>query len=984
METRTFLWRGLIAITILLAMVCPVAAQIDGQLTEFTITGPGNVEDSGSNPWRTSNDTVGIEFSHNANTGSLFINTNGADIEGSSFIGTGGAAGTPVCPAFLNTDGIKSISLVAFQTRINVTAQTQTSIGVQYDRTPPDWQINTITLDAAADTTAGTPFAAGTTYYTNTGNFSLRGTVADPNNGSAPEETTFNVSGLTTPLQDQAWGQEDGSFTGAISLAGVDGSYTLSITCSDSFSGDNDDPSSTPNESQPKLVTVIKDTVAPSIENVQIIRNFGQPGQEIYSTGSNTFVGGETVVIKVTMSEVMGREPRVSVTQSNGVAIQTAILGDQTINNKVFFFQYSVVATNSQNGPALVTITGQYDGAAGNADFGYDLAYNPLDAADPLGNIANGFIVDTIAPTLIQFATAIPGNIVSVPEDGSKIGKNSFPDTIQAFVEDYDNLNTTANASGVDFGNGISTGSAGSTGTTSGLAITLLAPGNQVVNGTPSIAPPNGLFLTLPDWRNPELGLPGFTDPDGDGIAEPVEGTWSIRLSLTDEVGNTSEETILFTVDNTPINASDLIVTMEPAPATGNPLEFLENCVGLNQVGTGGGYPAISVTSSDPTFSATRTVLEFYSLVEGRNSQPKKFDSDPPTLNQTTKTITNIRRPDKNVATDDWPIPENPVAPAQYVSFGSMDPRVGVYDGLYIVRVTPFDDAGNSGVRQSSGQTDDYQDYEVTLDTIDPYVAWTFPAAHEAINEPLRMVDAVIVDPAAPNGNPGCGVDTSRTNLTLWLAEAYRPNDFDSSYIESDSSSVTQGRIRGTLRFEHNPNNTDPTQPSFNAEDDTYRVLLEIVDENQVVRPLKEDGSMDGIYFIGVNPFDKAGNDLGVDVFNSLPQPKGDYFGLKESDKTTISATRFPFLYDTVEPELSITNFEDEAYLGGGSFTLDGITRDLSANADDSTQGGSGILKVEYKLEVVDVNGVPIPLKLRDRAQQILTGEHGCLHRTTL
>ena len=109
METRTFIWRGLIAICVLLAMVCPAAAQIDGQLTEFAITGPGNL----ATPYRTSNDTVGIAFSHNAGTGSLFINTNGADIEGSSFIGTGGAAGTPVCPAFLNTDGIKTINLVA-------------------------------------------------------------------------------------------------------------------------------------------------------------------------------------------------------------------------------------------------------------------------------------------------------------------------------------------------------------------------------------------------------------------------------------------------------------------------------------------------------------------------------------------------------------------------------------------------------------------------------------------------------------------------------------------------------------------------------------------------------------------------------------------------------------------------------------------------------------------------------------------------------
>jgi hypothetical protein len=961
METRTFIWRGLIAICVLLVMVAPAAAQIAGQLTEFSITGPGDL----ATPYRTSNDTVGIAFSHNAGTGSLFINTDGADIEGSSFIGTGGAAGEPVCPAFLNTDGIKTIALVAFQTRINVTARTLNSVSVQYDRTAPEWQINTINLDAAAAATpsAGIPFDAGTIYYTNTGSFSLRGTVADPDNGSAPEETTFSATGLSVPLVDQAWGQADGSWTGDIAIAGPDGRYTLSITASDSFSGGNSDPSSRPNQSQPKLVNIIKDTAAPTIENVQIITKFGTAEQKIMSTGATTYVGGETVVIKVTMSEEMGLEPQVSVTQANGVAIQTAVLSGQTIGNRVFFYQYSVVATDAQNGPALVTITGQYDAAGGNPDFGYDLAYNPIDGADPLGNLPNAFMVDTIAPTLIQFATVQPGNIISVPEDGSRIGKKSFPDTVQVFVEDYDNLNGTSNASGVNFDNGISTGSTSGTAAASGttkLTITLLAPGNLVVNGTPSIAPPNGMFLTLPDWSNPELAIPGFTDPDGDGIAEPIEGTWTIRLGLIDEVGNSSQETIIFTVDNTPINVSDLLVTFELPPASGNPLEVTGNCVGLAQVS--GGYPTISVTSSDPTFSATRTVLAFYSQIGGTNSQPKKFDSDPPTLDGAIKTITNIRRPNLPVATDDWPIPENPAQPAAYVPYGSMDPRVGIYDGLYLVRVTPFDNAGNSGVRQDSGVINDYQDYEVNLDTIDPYVAWTFPAGHQAINEPLRFVDAVIVDPAAPNGNAGCGVDTSKTDLTLWLAEAYRPNSFDPTYIESQQTvpPISQGRIRGTLRFIHNPNNTDPTQPSFNPSDDTYRVLLELVDSSQVVRPLKEDGSMDGIYYLGVNPFDNAGNNLDVDVFNSLPAEKGNYFGMKASDTTTINATRFPFLYDTIEPELTVNNFTENTYIGGTVFTITGTSRDLSAIVADPTKGGAGILKVEYKLEVVDENGVPL------------------------
>jgi len=132
------------------------------------------------------------------------------------------------------------------------------------------------------------------------------------------------------------------------------------------------------------------------------------------------------------------------------------------------------------------------------------------------------------------------------------------------------------------------------------------------------------------------------------------------------------------------------------------------------------------------------------------------------------------------------------------------------------------------------------------------------------------------------------------------------------------------------------------------------------VDSNQVVRPLKEDGTMDGIYTLGVNPYDGAGNNLDVNVFDNIPPVNGDYFGMKRSDSTTIDATGFTFLYDTIEPELSVTDFEDDTYIGGNNFTLNGTTRDLSANVASPTQGGAGILNVQYKLEVVDENGVPL------------------------
>lgn len=977
MKTARYLARGLVLLTALLAPLASVLAQgIPGQVTTFTINAPDPTQ-SQTDPYRTSNSFVPITFSHNGATGSFFISTDGADIEGSTFQGTGGGGAGEVAAGF-QTDGVKAIGLVLFQTRLNLTARTQQNVQIQYDSTPPTWQINTVTVDGGGTGGTGTgpaaqAFNAGTTYYTNTGSVTLQGTVADPDNGSAPNECTFDVSGLPTPLLNQAWGLPDGTFTGNLTLDGDDGLYTLSIRVADAFGGGNDDPNSKPNKGEPVLVKIVKDATPPTIERVEVIRSFGDAvNQQVFATGPRTFVGREQVTLRVTMSERMREAPRVSVTQATGVAIQAALLGNNTIDNRIFHYQYSVVATAGQNGPAAVSITGAWDGPQNLADFGYDYAYNPIAPGDPLGTIATAFVVDTISPDLIRYASPGPGNIVSVPRDGTKISRETFPDTIQVFVEDYDNANGTTYASGVDFSR-ISVGSAGASGTTTGLSITLLEPGGQVVSATPSIAPPNGIFLTLPDWRNPATGLAGFVDTDGDGEAEPREGTWTIRVDLVDKVGNTSTRTILFNVDNTPVNAADLIVNLTPPPPKGNPLPITGTCIGITQVTAG--WPVIDVSSTDPTFSATRTNVEFYSQLEGPNAAMKKFDSDPLTRNGTTITMQNIRRPGLTVQNDDWPLPNNPV-PATYVPFGSTDPRVGQFDGLYVIRVTPVDDAGNHGVRRN-GIRYAYQDYEVSLDTTDPYVAWTFPPSNSAINEPLRFVDAVIADPAAPNGNKGCGIDVNATDLAFFLQNSYRPADFDSSYIETQNpgQQISSGRIRGTLRFIHNPNSTDPTVPSFNPNDDTYRVLLEIVDQNQIVRSLKEDGSMDGIYALAANPVDNAGNSLDVAVAgDSAPDPQsGQYYGLKSTTQTTRNRVTFVFLYDTIEPELSVSNFPDGSYIGGSSFSITGTTRDLSAKRDDPTKGGAGILKVEYKLEVVDKDGAPLP---SEPARQVTTGNN--------
>ncbi len=933
-------------------------AQIEGAVTEFNITNP-DPETSQTTPFRTSNQFVKIEFSHNGATGSYFISTVGADLEGSTFMGDNNGNFPSQVLAGFTEDKVATVNLILFQTRVNLTFRTTQGVRIQYDSTPPNWDIRSVQVgNPGGGDPISLSYSPATVYYTADPNITITGSISDPDNGSEPQECKFDVEGIDPPLTDQQWGQEDGTYEGQIQLPDADGEYTLQIYASDSFEGDNDDPTAKPNRSLPKTLKVVLDRTAPTIEDIKIIRHFDDATQkQELPTGHDTFVGAENIVIKVTFSEKMQEPPRLAVQQQDGNPIYASLLSDQTVDQRVFFYQYSVNNVNAQNGPASLIFEAQYDGPTGQPDYGYDLARNAL--AEAPVTIENAFTVDTIGPDLMHFENPQPGDVVSIPADGERISGREFPRTLQVFVEDYDKSGTTQDASGVDFSNIVSQASSGSTSGSDGtaLSIKLIAPDGTEVYGTPSIAPPNTVLLTLPDWTDPDVSLPGgFVQDPQTGERLPMEGTWRIEVALVDKVGNTSQVHVTFIVDNTPIPWDSVLVSLEPEPSIGNPIPQTGTCLGIQDVQSG--WPTVTVSSTDPSFSVTRTIVEFYSKLKGEDGSMTKYDA---TIerNENGVVMSEIRRPGMQADDDDWPLPNDPV-PADYVPEGTLDPRVGRYDGMYVIRVIPEDDAGNRGVRRN-GTDYPYKDYEVKLDTMDPYVAWTFPAWNSAINEPLRFVDAVVVDPAAPNGNEGCGIDVNRTAMTLWVLSPYRQDDFDTSYMEGGAASFP-GKLRGTLRFIHNPNNDDPTLPGFNPEDDTYRVLLELVDSNQYVRPLKDDGTMDGIYCIAVNPVDKAGNDLAIDTQNTPdPTSHGEYYGLKPSASTTWDRGCFAFLYDTIEPTLTVTEFPDGSYIGGASFVIKGETRDLSARPDDPTRGGSGILKVVYKLEVVDENGNPIP-----------------------
>lgn len=934
-------------------MAAPVMAQNNaGQVANLNITNPDPTA-TRTNPLRTSRDFFVIEYSHDGASGSYFVSTDGADIEGSSFDGGNpGQTNTEVAAGF-DTDGVKDINIILFQTRFNATFQTTNPARIQFDSTPPDFTLQRLVLNPDE---AARQFSSGETLFTSSSQLTIEGTVQDPDAGSPSQEIQFDadVGGVQTTFQGNP--DNAGTFSSAIDLGTADGEKTVSLTAQDSFP---DDPAALPNISTPFVFRIVLDTLPAAILDVTIIRDPDDAvrRQELPATGQ-TFVGRNQIRIRVEFSEPLRSQPTLAVTQTNGAGIIATPLANLAVENRIFTWAYTPNPPDDQNGPAQVTISGVFD-RAGNETTG-----------DPLQDITAAFTVDTIPPVRVRFPAPAAGDVVSVPGDGDLVGKNDFPEVIQVFVDDYDTRDQTAvtkdNASGVLFDQ-ITRGPPDTTGTTRSLTIQLLEPGGSEVPGTASISPPFGIFLNLPDFTDPGAGIPGFVDSDQDGVAEPVEGTWRIVVGLFDEVGNTNTETYLFTVDTTPIQGSTIVVQVANATPNPNPLvRGTASCWGGPTMLQSSVDPTITVSSTDPTFSTTRSRVQFLSKVGGANSQPVLFDATT-TRSPTEIVLNGLREPLQPQATDDFPVTEPPPG-SNSLSAGTLDPRLGQSDGIYLVRVFPVDTAGNERVLEGSRQNvRDFVEFELNLDTVQPYTTRTFPVGNSSINEGLRIVDAIVVDPASPNGNEGCGVDVDNSSLTWTLEAAYRPSQVDLSLIDDSAASLPfagPAPLRGVVRFVHLPNNTDPTLASFNANDDSFRVLLELTDTNGFVRSLPIDGSMDGVYSITSVPQDGAGNRMDA---NADANGRSNYIGLSSSNETTRDIIKFFFLYDTINPEVTVTNLEDEAFLGGPQITLTGEVVDHSAqdtlfsSPGDRTQGGSGVDRVEVLLEAVDVNGNPIP-----------------------
>ncbi|MBI4870950.1 MAG: hypothetical protein HY814_05230 [Candidatus Riflebacteria bacterium] len=953
----------------------------DEAIKQVKVTTPANFQQT--TPFRTNRAQINIGFEHDGASGSYLARTEGADVNGSTFLPLPTDKTGNVGAGF-NVDGIKQIGVIVLQQKCNLVVDSRASPSsggaqcfVQYDTKPPVITVQSVTLGPNPPNLP-TPYN-GQTFTTNVDQLIVTGTVTDPDNGSPASEIKITVKNTgNNQTANATIDAATGTFTANVALSGInDGPLQLELVAEDKMT----DPQATPNKSQATVIKIIRDKKNPSVQQVEIIRfNDDATRRQILTPGSRTFVGQETIFIRVTMSEQMASPPQVNVTQQGGVAIPAVLRQESTVNNTVFLYQYSVIPVEAQNGPARIQIQGQFDGGGPLPDFGYDLANNPIQAADTSATIANAFSVDTVSPYLLRLPTPPPpGQFASQPADGAVIGKNAFPLQIQVFVDDYNTSTRTDTnktfASGVDF---TSATNAAATGTTTGTGLTISLRGPQGdIPGTPSVSPPTGLFLILPDFTGSANSNPNFTDRDNDGKKEPLEGTYTITVGLIDKVANRATKTITFRVDTTPVSAESITATPQ-------------GCLRLQT----GEFPPIVVTSRDTDFNVTATNVEFYSQIGGPNSVPVKFDTDPPqrvaaTTPGTTATITvnGVRKPGQTVAGDQWPNPPTPI-PADFLAPGELDPRVGANDGQYFTRVIPVDNAGNSGtISTTSGHRAAHVDFPVYIDNTDPYVERTHPLVDTPISGPLSAMEAVVVDPVASNGNAGCGIDVNQTAMSVQFEAAYQPNRVVNSFLEVPGTFPT--RLRGRLRYIHIPNNTDPTRPDYLARDDRFRVLVELIDTvTGRVRSLPTDGSMDGIYSIAVNPTDRAGNSLDVSVLQ--PARLGQYFGLKPANDSTINLAQFFFLYDNIPPKLEIdkgrlagangkgkTSSEPRAVgtsgvaqgalIGARPFHIEGWASDLSAQGQtygsnvSNHFGGADVDRVEYKLEVVDNQFLPIP-----------------------
>ena len=578
--------------------------------------------------------------------------------------------------------------------------------------------------------------------------------------------------------------------------------------------------------------SVIRDTQPPIAERVEIILRPDEPARRrIVQPGPDVFVGQETVGLQIRMSERMAVAPRVRVVQPNAPEFVAGLVDDS--QNPLFIYRFFPLGGPSNNGPVTLEILGQAAGTGIGPAFGVDEAGNPVDPNDDGSTLESAFRVDTVPPDLKRVDVRQPGQFRSIPGENDVLPAAGFPREILVLVLDYNQPDDgsfagpnveTDQASGVDFD--------AAARTDGGLAVRLRGPQGREIPGTLVSSPPQALKLLLPDVYDPATGV--FPDTDGDGRADPIEGAYTVEVDLIDRAGNRTLQTLTLANDTTPIRGSALNVAIEPVfsdPFTNPTNPIPERGAAVKQL------REVRITSSEPDFDFSRSRARILSRLTGDGTVPREVRT---TLQrEDARLILTIVLDQDGDGNPDF---ENP-APGPFLPPGMTDPRIGMNDGPYIVEVTAIDEAGNETVITR----------DLVLDTTAPDIGTTFPGEGVAFGPPLRIVDAILMDPQATSNNPGSGIRLDVSDIRLrFLGNSQSPS-----------------RLIDGVAFVHEPNSTDPTRPGFDPNDKFPKVLFQFTDDSGQSTPLPDDGTLDGVYQIEVDVTDRAGNPAtGITTFS--------------------------------------------------------------------------------------------------------------------
>lgn len=560
-------------------------------------------------------------------------------------------------------------------------------------------------------------------------------------------------------------------------------------------------------------VPVGRDTVPPRVVRVQLVTFPDDPARRQVHEAGNVFVGIGNVEVRVTVSEPMASPPRVQLRHTGGLPVEAGLTDGSA--NPLFVYRVFPVPSPATNGPATLEITGEFDGQ--QPDWGYDRALNPLVAHVQ----ARALVVDSQAPGLRRVDPRVPGQSRSIPAENQVLPASGFPREIMVFVADYnraDDGSFTGPNVATDQASGIDWSQVGSL-----VTMRVFDPRGRQLPGM-VVARQPALVLMMPDPYDPSGGV--FTDTDGDGRADPIEGTYRIEVDLTDLAGNRSNANLSLGLDATPVAGSGVSVSINPVfsqpfPNPSNPIP-----------GSGASVrrlERVEIQGTGPDFDVARSTAKLLSRLGGPTSVPHEVLTSLSRVDG--KLVLTVSRDQDGDGRDDF---ENP-APGPYLPPGETDPRLGRNDGTYLVEVRAVDRAGNVAAITR----------EFVLDTTSPRGEPSAPTAGVRLRGPLRVVDAFLDDPAASNGNVGSGIQLSASGIQL---------DF------RGNASHPAARVPG-IAFVHSPNATDPTRPDYNPRDTRYKILFEILDGSGQPASLPVDGSADGVYLMTVRTADRAGND---------------------------------------------------------------------------------------------------------------------------